>query len=303
MSNTIISKEAPDFSFTILENRKRKPDLKVINYNPEHARLRSVGEISSLLDMHTLMSKSLEIIKPLGSITTTGSDERKVPIYSNRDGVWFAPDFPEFLLPKTTMGYTAAPAVVPNAITWGAVRKEPGTVSGTPFRGTQEVEPRPREYIAVFSDSNKRWIIGDSESTLEKYGGLLAYVKIEGQAFDNLVQYNIWSKSNYEVEKLVEWFEDYMYVYKGMFREAGIVNLWYNRRVRDDTLIQMDNGYHLRSVLYYIRTEKVRVKTFSPIKEIDLNVSVNDISRCLQARLDNANDTNLYQTILNRWHK
>ena len=295
----IALKNAPDFSFVIVENVANKPDLKVIQYDPQHARLRSVGEISTLLEMHEMMSKSLDIIAPLGEATqhTTGQ-----PMY-NQSGIFFAPDFPDFLLPLDDPRYHTAPGVVSKAITWGTVRKEPGTMSGKPFRGTQEIKPRIREFVAIFGDYAKQWIVGSNVSTLEGYGELTGFIKTSAQAFDNLVQYNIWARSNYEVEELTQWFEDYMETYRGMFREAGIVQMVFDRRVRDDTLVQMKNGYHVRSVLYYVRTERVRVESISPIKRIDLKINVNDLQRVSDSLKDHIIDTNLYDRIIKKWHQ
>jgi hypothetical protein len=292
-------KNAPDFNFVVIENVANNPDIKVIQYDAEHARLRSVGEMSTLLEMHEMMSKSLDIIAPLGVATehTTGQ-----PMF-NQSGIFFAPDFPDFLLPLDDPRYHTAPGVVSKAITWGTVRKEPGTMSGKPFRGTQEIKPRMREFVAVFGDYAKQWVIGSNVSTLEGYGELTGFIKTSAQAFDNLVQYNIWARSNYEVEELTQWFEDYMESYRGMFREAGIVQIVFDRRVRDDMLVQMKNGYHVRSVLYYVRTERVRVESISPIKRIDLKINVNDLQRVSDSLKDHIIDTNLYDRIIKKWHQ
>lgn len=299
LSTQIFTKDAPDFNFIIIENSRNRPDIRIINYDQEHARLRSVGEVSTILEMNNLMSKSLEIIAPLGDPSEACNG---APQYI-KDGIFFAPDFPEFLLPVDSPSYNASPAILSKVITWGIVRKEPGTVSGTPFRGTQEIKPRFREYVALFGDNSKRWVVGNTASSLEGYGGLTGFVRTSAQVFDNLVQYNIWSRSNYEVENLTEWFEEYMDTYRGMFREAGIVETVFNRRVRDDTVVQMRNGYHVRSVLYYVRTERVRVEKLSPIKRIDLKISVNDLKSVTDNLNDHIIDTNLYDRILNKWHQ
>lgn len=295
----IVLKDSPDFNFVIIENTANKPDLKVIQWDPKYRRLRSVGEISTPLEMHDLMSKSLDIIAPLGDPTEHCTGQ---PMY-NQSGLFFAPDFPDFLLPLDNPSYHTAPGVVSNAITWGTIRKEPGTMGGKPFRGTQEIKPRFREFIAVFGDYAKQWVIGSNVSTLEGFGELTGYVKISAQAFDNLVQYNIWARSNYEVEALTEWFEEYMEAYTGMYREAGIVQMVFDRRVRDDTLVQMKNGYHVRSVLYYVRTERVRVESISPIKRVDLKINVNDLMSVSSALKDHIIDTNLYDRIIKKWHQ
>lgn len=303
MSNFTI-KDAPDFSFIIVENASNKPELKTLEYNAETKRLRSVGEVHTVLEMNNLMSKSFDIIAPLGELVLTDLNNPSSPaVWENPSGIFFSPDFPEFLLPLSDPGYRAAPAVTPTVITWGIVRKEPGTMSGTPFSGTQEIKPRIREFLAIFNNYATQWVIGSSESKIQDLGELSYYVKIAGQAFDNLVQYNIWSKSNYEVEERTEWFEEYMDSYRGMFREAGIVQTVFNRRVRDDTLVAMRNGYHVRSVLYYVRTERVHVENISPIKRIDLKINVNDLRSLKDNLSDHIVDADLYKQILNKWHQ
>lgn len=291
-----IKQEAPDFSFIIVENKAKDADLNIIRWDSKSQRLKSVGTVQTILGMNELMSRSLEIL--------TGPSESPTNLCdATNSGIYFAPDFPEFLLPVTDVSYKAAPQVRPACITWGTVRKEPGTLSGEPFRGTQELKPRHREYLAVLGDEAKRWVVSSNDSNLEALGGLVKFIKIRAQVFDNLVQYNIWTKSNYEAEVLTEWFERYMDDYRGMFREAGIVELIFNRRVRDDTLVQMNNGYHVRSVLYYVRTERTSVVSISPIRRINLDVSVSNLVTTVNDMNDQLIEHDLYQRIINKWIK
>jgi hypothetical protein len=278
--NSIINPSAPDFNFVILSNEGSQNYSDLVQWSLADQRLKSVGSIRTVLDMNALASVSLEIIDP---------------------SIYFCPDFPEFLLPLENPEYKAAPQVVPSIITWGTVRKEPGTVGGKMFTGTQEIKPRFREALAVFGDQTKQWVVTPTTSDLESFGGLVKYIKIKAQVFDNLVQYNIWSKSNFEVEKLTEWFEEYMENYRGMFREAGINELIFNRRVRDDTLMAMNNGYHVRSVLYYVRTERVLFETALPIDRINVKVYVNDLNEVQKSLTDHNIDTNLYDRIISKW--
>ena len=299
----VVNDDAPDFHFVIVENASNKPDVKVLKYEAKNKRSRSVGEIGTVLEMNRLMSRSLEIISPLGDKQLSDPDNPRSPvIWEHPSGIFFAPDFPEFILPLGDPGYTAAPAVTPHVITWGTVRKEGATMSGRPFAGTQEIKPREREFLAIMGSTAKQWIIDPLESHLDELKEITYFVKIAGQAFDNLVQYNIWAKSNYEVEELTEWFEEYMDSYRGMFREAGIVQTYFDRRVRDDTLLTMKNGYHVRSVLYYVRTERIHVTKISPIKRIDLKIHVNDL-KGLTGLADHIIDVDLYDKILKKWHQ
>lgn len=276
-----IRDKAPDFRFIIVENKSNKPDILRLQYSKQNNRLKSVGYLPTVLDMNCLMSKSLKIIDP---------------------DLFFCPDFPEFLLPKDDPLYKGSPSVRDKVITWGIVRKEPGTVSGPIFRGTQELQPRIREYIALLADDQQQYFLNDLSSGVESYGGVIGYLKVRAQFFDNLIQYNIWSKSNYEVEYLTEWLEQYMLDYRGMFREMGIVNMYFYRRIRDDTLVQVKNGYHLRSVLYYIRTERVEIDTQSPIKRINLNIDVGDL-QAIKSRISQQDISHeeIEERIIEKW--
>jgi hypothetical protein len=288
-------KPAPDLKFIVIENKQSEPIKFEMSYNVRPPKLRSRGRINTIYDMHDLMSKSLEIIAPLKTdsqpfvsqtdiLNVSGfTIDKSIQDY----GIYLAPDFPEFLIPKLTPNdYKSSPQVVRNAITWGVVRSEPATVSqDAPFRGTRELKARTREFIAYYKDSGRQTFIGAENTFLKSFTDNFAYVQMKAQYFDNLVQYNIWSKTNYEAERLTEWFEgEYMDNYIGMFREAGIVQMHFDRRVRDDTIIAMKNGYHVRSVLYYIRTERIKPELIRPIKQVELNINVENLQAAIAAK-------------------
>jgi hypothetical protein len=303
--SSLFKDDVPDFSFTIVENSPSSPNFLHLMYSQNQIpRLKAHGGISTILEMNNLMSNSFDIIAPLEPSGTTnyfnkiGND---TSLYLP-GGIWFSPDFPDFLIPVGLPGYQAAPQVVQKAITWGVVRQEPGGTD--PFRGTRDVRPRVREYIALFGNETAQYIIGSSDSSIQNFGGLLKFITVKGQTFDNLVQYNIWSKSNYEVERLTEWFQyEYMDNFIGMFREAGIINLWFDRRIRDDTLTAMKNGYHVRSVLYYVRTERLSFNTVGPIKQINLNINVRDLATIVNNVKGHKIDSDLEKRLVNKWIK
>ena len=301
-------KEWPDFKFIIVENTQNNPTKMDMMYESNPPHLKSIGRINTLYEMHDLMSKSLEILAPCRTIDTPVSDNLtylslpEIDQSISKYGVFFAPDYPDFLLPKVNQtDYVSSKQVVRNAITWGVVRSEPGTVSqDPPFRGTQEIHPRVREYIGYYTSSDRKHIIGQSETINGFINNKYAYIKVKAQFFDHLVQYNIWSKSNYEAERLTEWFEGtYMDNYIGMFREAGISNLYFNRRVRDDSMLTMKNGYHVRSVLYYIRTERVTPEYIGPINQINLNINVESLQKFVKEEGRNIEPN--YDKLISKW--
>lgn len=300
----IIKKDSPDFNFIILENNNPNTNIRHFQYcTGVPPRLKSRGYISTLLEFNSLIERTLRIIAPVEQIGTVnyfhkpGND---MAVYSP-SGVWFSPDFPDFLLPKENPSYKSSLQVIPNIITWGGVRTEPGTVDSRPFTGTQEVHPRFREYLAIFKDEDSQYIVGEDTTKFENTGSVVKFVRVDGQVFDNLIQYNIWSKSNYEVEELTEWFQfEFMNKFIGLFRESGIVNLWFDRRVRDNSLVSMSNGYHVRSVLYYVRTERLTLNSYGPIKRINLRVHVDDLKYAI-SMLNSHSQNDPQEQLLIKW--
>jgi len=121
---TLFKSDSPDFSFTIVENSPSSPNfLRLVYSQNQIPRLKAHGGISTILEMSDLMSKSIEIISPLEPSGTsnyfqkTGND---TSLYLP-GGIWFSPDFPDFLIPVGTPGYQAAPQIIQKAITWGEI--------------------------------------------------------------------------------------------------------------------------------------------------------------------------------------
>lgn len=305
--NLIIPPELiPDIKFSLfdVENHKYIGDYSNL-YNPKQ---KSTGSVQTILELGWLMNKSLAIVSP---------------------NLLFTPDFPDYLLSEDhpnyiktvpTMDvetnkkmphhrndmwqhcYESYPGLekvpIPH-ITWGLVRQEPGTMGKTAFASPQERKPRIREYVAVV-DENQLINMGMNSDILGR--NLNYLISIEGQSYDNLVQYNMWARSAFEVEELKEWFQIYMQEYVGLYREAGIVQMMYERAVRDDILMQRKNGYHLRSLLYYIRTERIHIHTVSSIKRIDTNILMANSSDEIKYN-NNLDDIIVSQDrLLSKWH-
>jgi len=301
----------PDFSMTLFDN---SPGSKAAYkyYTDSQNRLKSVGNIQTMLELHSLMYRSLRIISPDLSFSPDFPDyllPEDHPNYNEEDITFVSGKMPHHRndLPGWHHNYEPYPSLenVPApAITWGVVRSEPGTVGGgTPFRGTQERKPRHREFIAMFDADVKKYVGDTDQDFIQQYGGLSKYVKINGQVFDNLVQYNIWARSSWEVEELTEWFKAYMTQYTGMFREAGIVEMWFDRRVRDDTLHQIKNKYHVRSFLYYIRTESLDITSIKPISRIEANIRVDATPSDASINPDAYVVENFHDKLLDKYHQ
>lgn len=307
----VTGKKLPAFEMTLFDNSPNSKAAYRFFTDSQH-RLKSVGNIQSILEVSPLMYRSLRLVSP---------------------NLMFSPDFPDYLLNNEDPRYVNQPPVIPGYenlrmphhrndlfernyeeyttvnnvpvphITWSTVRSEPGSVGGEPFSGHREVKPRHREFIAVFNPELNKFVGDTSNDFMRMYGGLSKYIKVEGQVFDNIVQYNCWARSSWEVEELTEWFIDYMRDYTGMYREAGVIQMWFDSRVRDDTTMAIKNKYHLRSFLYYFRTERLNIKTIKPIEriEVDIHVNSNQNNEVLNSDYFVVND--FHDKLLTKYHQ
>lgn len=141
-------------------------------------------------------------------------------------------------------------------ITYQIVRREPGTLGDAPFQMKKELKPRFREMQAKPNEDGA--------------------VEIRGQWFDNLVQFDCWTRSNTEADELIEWFEEFMILYTFFFKGyAGIQEMLYYRGGRftfgtteDEAMVRWRNPYKVRSCTYYFRTEKLWLLDYNLIKKI-----------------------------------
>jgi hypothetical protein len=138
-------------------------------------------------------------------------------------------------------------------------RREPGTIGKHPFDPPTEIKPRIREY---YPD--------------EKHPG--CHVMVMGQWFDNLIQFDCWSKFGNAADSLIEWFEDFMYKYTWVWKKNGVNEILYWMRMVDAESTKFRNDLSVRTVLYYFRSETITTIKEYDLKQIDTFLSVNDVA-------------------------
>jgi hypothetical protein len=99
-------------------------------------------------------------------------------------------------------------------------------------------------------------------------------MQIVGQFFDNLIQFDVWSKNNKTAERLANYIEEFMIDFRGMFIELGVTKLHFHSRVRDEMILNWRNGLVNRSLIYYFRTERVRAHPVREIRVIHVDTTV-----------------------------
>ncbi len=275
---------APDTDFNTL--------IKAIRFN--------ITDSNRRLHIKTVGS---ERIKTLGTNHTIYEFARSMwqALKIHRPGLVFEPAFPSYVLDKEDAEVLNAgrdaPEIPDEIITWNIVRRAPGGLEG-PFSRAKEIQPRVREdlvYIPTLGGiDNPEALVGSDEAKVLGY-------QIKGQHFDNLIQFDIWSKNNKKAEILAEYIEYFMMTYRPMFLELGMIKLHMHSRLRDEVLLNWRNGLVNRSILYYIRSETVTATPVREIKQINVNLEFHKLLRDIN---DNTIDDFISQyenSIIRNW--
>jgi len=141
-----------------------------------------------------------------------------------------------------------------DTIVYRVKRREPGTIGKHPFDPPTEIKPRVREY-----------------SIDQDHPG--CHIMVSGQWFDNLIQFDCWSKLNNSADSLVEWFEDFMFKYTWVWKKNGVNEILYWMRNIDLESTKFRNDLAVRSTTYYFRTETITTIREYDLKQIDFYLS------------------------------
>jgi hypothetical protein len=136
-------------------------------------------------------------------------------------------------------------------------RREPGTIGKHPFDPPTEIKPRIRQQIVDPDHVD-------------------CHIMVLGQWYDNLIQFDVWSKLNNRADDLIEWFEDFMYKYTWVWKKNGVNELLYWMRTIDEEVSKFRNDLAVRSVMYYFRVEKIVTVREYDLKQIDLYLGLSN---------------------------
>ena len=166
-----------------------------------------------------------------------------------------APAYPKYLMPGTEefkSTFDNPTVKFRDTITFKITREEPGSIGGDkqPFGTTREVAPRLRQTI---TDDKKA-------------------VKMFGQWFDTLVQFDCWTLTNYEADQLALWFKRFMTKYRMFFKELGLGEILFWWRGEDEVTRKLRNSINFRSLVYFIRTEEISTDEDPILKELQYKV-------------------------------
>ncbi|MGH7412445.1 MAG: hypothetical protein ACREJ6_15495, partial [Candidatus Methylomirabilis sp.] len=146
-----------------------------------------------------------------------------------------------------------------DTITWAIIRREPGGLR-RPFEDPRETKPRQRDMVKFVEFDNCDYLH-----------------TIEGQFFDNIVQFDIWTQTNERAEVLAVWFQDFVERYRWVWKYNGVKELLFWQQNADAIVTRWRNDIVSRSIQVYFQTERLR--SYPVRRIVDIEVSVDVLTR------------------------
>lgn len=169
----------------------------------------------------------------------------------------FAPAYPKYLRPDTEEFKRTVDNPTekfPVTITYRIVRREPATMGGNKEMfgtGFKELTPKERMRQGMRDGSQ---------------------VVVYGQNFDNAIRFEIWCTSNFEAEKFVNWFEQYLRTRRVWLRNQGVGEILFAKRGEDQS--ELDNKLEYRSLIFNVRTEEISVEDETVLKNLEISLGI-----------------------------
>lgn len=116
-----------------------------------------------------------------------------------------------------------------------------------------EFKPRVREHIEEKShDKNEA-----------RFG------QVYGQKFASIIQFDIFASVYATAEEVMERFEELLFIYAGYLKKNGISEIYFKQQHTDSSYDIYRQQVSIRSIRYYVETEKVIVVFRDKIQEIE----------------------------------
>ena len=143
-----------------------------------------------------------------------------------------------------------------DTITWQVLRREPGGMR-RPFEDPRQPKPQQHEWIQMPELDNCDYIHA-----------------VEGQLFDTIVQFDLWSTTNSRAEWMAWWFVDFFERYRWVWKYNGVKEILFWQQTADAIVTRWRNDIVSRSVQLYFQTERLRHFPMRKINDIEVSVDV-----------------------------
>jgi hypothetical protein len=92
---------------------------------------------------------------------------------------------------------------------------------------------------------------------------------VKGQRYENYISFAVHTENEpYLAEAIIEQFEDFMDQYKDVFKQLGLSEILYGRRLSDRESNRDSQDICIRTVAYVVTTEKITVSEYERIQKV-----------------------------------
>jgi hypothetical protein len=96
------------------------------------------------------------------------------------------------------------------------------------------------------------------------------------QWFDCIVEFNFWARNNLEARRLMTKFESLMAAYAGHLKKQGISEIFFLKELPPRQSLNFLDGIPMRSLMYYVRFERIQSVRISTINKINMEFEVTE---------------------------
>lgn len=93
--------------------------------------------------------------------------------------------------------------------------------------------------------------------------------QVFGQKFSSIIQFDIFSSVYATAEQVMERFEELLFVYAGYFKRKGVSEIYFKKQFTDSSYDIYRQQISVRSIQYYVETEKLIVVFRDKIQEVE----------------------------------
>lgn len=115
------------------------------------------------------------------------------------------------------------------------------------------------------------------ETVVEKTNGDDSRIgEINGQKFKSTIQFNILADDPNIADQIMNRFEEMISVYTGFIKRQGIAEIVFKKQINDTDYNILRQILSVRSIQYYVETERLTVIFKEKIKEIETMLSLKE---------------------------
>lgn len=92
------------------------------------------------------------------------------------------------------------------------------------------------------------------------------------QWFDCIVEFNTWGRNSLEARKIMNDLESLLNAYGGYLKRLGISEMFFLKEIPSNKSVNYIPGIPMRSMMYYVRLERIQKVRGSVIKNVDIQV-------------------------------